>query len=556
MVSILERVKRGVVVGDGGYLLELERRGYVDSGSDREKVGTGKGSGQYTPEVAIEAPDALRGLHREFLAAGAQVLQALTFFGTREKLGRAGFGEQTEAINTAAVRLAREVAGDSALVAGSVSRTQLFEREGPSTAAHVRDLLNEQIQLLKAAGVDFLILETFFHLEEMRIGLECAAASGLPVMATMSFRPTTERCSDGHTPAECARQMAGGGAALVGANCEQEPARMLPILRAMREAVGGRVGIAAQPAAFRTTDPTPCFTKLPQFPARLPYVRPARQARRDQLCRRLLRLQRRLPAGSGSGCRRPARCFRGSMMHVTVYPSAGEASRAAAEVLAGWLADARTLVVAGGNSPRELYRLVALRRSTLGRFSVFTLDEYLGVPVEHPGTCANQLRREVADAWGIPAERFHGLSSRREDGLASIAEHERKLAALGGIDAVVLGLGRNGHLGFNEPGSPSDSPGRVVDLTPTSISANAEWFGGAHAPAHGVTLGLGTLLAARRVLLVAFGSAKADAVYNTVAAAPNESCPGSWLQGHPEAHLFLDSAAASRLPSSSYRRVE
>jgi betaine-homocysteine S-methyltransferase len=275
--SILDRVKQGVVVGDGGYLLELERRGYVDSGSDREKVGTGKGSGQFTPEVAIENPDALSGLHREFLNAGAQVLQALTFFGTREKLGRAGFGEQTEAINAAAVRLAKEVAGDAALVAGSVSRTQLFEREGPGAAGHVRDLLNEQIQLLMAAGVDFLILETFFHLEEMRIGLECAAASGLPVVAFMSFRPTTEKCSDGHTPAECAKRMADGGAALVGANCEQEPARMLPILRAMRAAVGDRAGIAAQPAAFRTTDQTPCFTKLPQFPDDLETIQVSRQ---------------------------------------------------------------------------------------------------------------------------------------------------------------------------------------------------------------------------------------------------------------------------------------
>ena len=89
--------------------------------------------------MAVENPDALRGLHREFLAAGAQVLQALTFFGTREKLDRAGFGGQTEAINAAAVRLAKEVAGDAALVAGSVSRTQLFEREGPGAAGHVRD---------------------------------------------------------------------------------------------------------------------------------------------------------------------------------------------------------------------------------------------------------------------------------------------------------------------------------------------------------------------------------------------------------------------------------
>src|ERR1700675_3940187 len=120
MKSMLTLLKEGVVLGDGGYLIELERRGYVDSGSGREQVGTGRGSGQYTPEVAIEHPDALRELHREFLTAGAQVLQALTFFGTREKLSRAGYGAQTEAINEAAVQIAREVAGDTALVAGSI----------------------------------------------------------------------------------------------------------------------------------------------------------------------------------------------------------------------------------------------------------------------------------------------------------------------------------------------------------------------------------------------------------------------------------------------------
>src|SRR5262245_61390496 len=146
-------------------------------------------------------------------------------------------------------------------------------------------------------------------------------------------------------------------------------------------------------------------------------------------------------------------------MHVTVYPSADRASRAAADVLAGWLTDARTLVVAGGNSPRELYRLVADRRPAIDHLHVFTLDEYLGVPVEHPGTCANLLRQEVADAWGAPADRFHWRSSRVEDAPASITEHEGKLAAQGGVDAIVLGLGKNGHLGFNEPGSPPDSPG-------------------------------------------------------------------------------------------------
>ena len=263
--NILELVaKQGIVLGDGGYLIELERRGWVDSGSGREKVGTGKGSGQFTPEVAIEHPDALRELHREFLNAGSQVLQALTFFGTREKLNRAGYGEQTESINTAAVRIAREVAGEKALVAGSVSRTQLFEREGPSAAGHVRDLISEQVRLLTAAGVDFLILETFFHLQEMLVAIECSRASGLPIVATMTFRPTLLQCSDGHSPADCARAMADAGAAVVGVNCEQEPDRVLAITREMRKAVG--VPIAAQPAAFRTTDAIPCFTRLPQFP--------------------------------------------------------------------------------------------------------------------------------------------------------------------------------------------------------------------------------------------------------------------------------------------------
>jgi betaine-homocysteine S-methyltransferase len=272
--NILDLLKDTVVLGDGGYLLELERRGYVDSGSGREKVGTGRGSGQFTPEVAIENPEALAELHREFLNAGSQVLQALTFFATRAKLTRAGYGQETEKINRAAVKIAHSVAGDRALVAGSVSRTQLFESEGPSAAAHVRDLLVEQIALLLDVGVDFLILETFFRLDEMLIALECARGKGVPVMATMSFRPVTSRNTDGYSPAECARILASEGADLVGANCEQEPGRMLPILRAMRDATTAI--IAAQPAAFRTTDETPSFTRLAQFPDGLETIQIAR----------------------------------------------------------------------------------------------------------------------------------------------------------------------------------------------------------------------------------------------------------------------------------------
>lgn len=274
MKPITELLQQGVVLGDGGYLIELERRGYVDSGSGREKVGTGRGSGQFTPEVAIENPDALRELHREFLGAGSNVLQALTFFGTREKLNRAGYGSDTERINATAVKLAKEVAGDKALVAGSVSRTQLTEREGMESLGKSRDHIAEQIRLLKDAGVDFLILETFFHLAEMKIALECAAAAGLPAVATMSFRPLITKCSDGHTPAECAKVMADLGAIAVGANCEQNPKRMLSLLREMRAATN--VPLAAQPSAFQTTEECHSFTRLPAFPDDLETIQVSR----------------------------------------------------------------------------------------------------------------------------------------------------------------------------------------------------------------------------------------------------------------------------------------
>jgi betaine-homocysteine S-methyltransferase len=279
MKNIASLLKDGVVLGDGGYLIELERRGYVDSGSRREKVGTGKGSGQFTPEVAIEHPEALSQLHREFLNAGSQVLQALTFFGTREKLSRAGYGADTERINAAAVKIAKEVAGSRALVAGSVSRTQLTEREGMESLGKSRDHLAEQIRLLKDAGVDFLILETFFHLAEMKIALECAADAALPAVATMSFRPLITQCSDGHTPADCARIMADCGAIAVGANCEQEPGRMVSLLRDMRAAVNAP--LAAQPAAFRTTSQCHSFTRLPAFPDDLETIQVSRDEFRD-----------------------------------------------------------------------------------------------------------------------------------------------------------------------------------------------------------------------------------------------------------------------------------
>src|SRR5215469_7299100 len=157
--GILERLRDGVVIGDGGYLLELEKRGYVKAGP-------------FTPEVAVEHPEALRQLHREFLRAGSEVLQTCTFYASEEKLRTAGYAGQVEQINRAAVRVARGVAGEDALVAGNLSLTWQYEPDNASAASRVLDLFRRQVLLQMEEGVDFFIAETFHYLGEASLALQ------------------------------------------------------------------------------------------------------------------------------------------------------------------------------------------------------------------------------------------------------------------------------------------------------------------------------------------------------------------------------------------------
>src|SRR5688572_4715613 len=189
-------------------------------------------------------------------------------------------------------------------------------------------------------------------------------------------------------------------------------------------------------------------------------------------------------------------------MNLKVFPSAAEANRAAADWLGEMLSNPAThnVMVAAGNTPLELYRLVGERRLNLAHLNVFALDEYVGVPLDEPRNCGNLLRRTVAEAWGIPPRQFHAVSSLEQNALASVREHERRIDEAGGIDVIILGLGQNGHLGFNEPGSKEDSTGRLLDLEPISIEANRKWFGGDYAPSKGITVGLKTILGARHIL--------------------------------------------------------
>jgi glucosamine-6-phosphate deaminase len=236
-------------------------------------------------------------------------------------------------------------------------------------------------------------------------------------------------------------------------------------------------------------------------------------------------------------------------MNFSMHSTAEVANVAAADSLAGWLTapTTRTVMVAAGNTPIVLYRRISERGLKLSHLSVFALDEYVGVPPDEPRNCANLLRRCVQQAWGIPSAQFHTVSSLEAEAQASVLEHERKITRAGGLDVIILGLGQNGHLGFNEPGSAEDSVGRLLDLEKVSIEANRKWFGGDYAPPEGVTVGLRTILAARHVLLLACGSHKAAAVKAMVEGPRGLHCPASLLQGHPDTRLFLDEAAAALL---------
>jgi glucosamine-6-phosphate deaminase len=239
-------------------------------------------------------------------------------------------------------------------------------------------------------------------------------------------------------------------------------------------------------------------------------------------------------------------------MNVRVFLDAEQATRATADWLIGELESraTRNIMVAGGNTPLALYAEVARRRPSLSHLSVFALDEYVGVPLEEPLNCANLLRRSVVEAWGIREDQYQYLSSIEAAASHSIQQHEQRICAAGGLDLVVLGLGRNGHIGFNEPGSEADCEGRIVQLDETSIEANREWFHGRFAPHLGVTTGLKTLLEARTVLLLAFGAAKARAVAAMLDGPQTSACPASFLQRHSNLRLvFDDSAKAGRQKS-------
>jgi betaine-homocysteine S-methyltransferase len=242
--GLLERLEAGPVICAEGYLFELERRGYVQAGP-------------YVPEVVLDHPEVVAQLHRDFVHAGSDVVEAFTYYGHREKLKVIGKEEILEPLNRQALSLAKEVALESgALLAGNICNTNVYEAEDAESHRLVRQAFEEQVGWAADAGVDFIIGETFGWLGEALMGLETIRSAGVPAVITIAVH-RDPRMREGATIPEACRQLEQAGAAVVGMNCIRGPASMMPVLEQVRAAVSCHV--AALPVPYRTIPERPGF---------------------------------------------------------------------------------------------------------------------------------------------------------------------------------------------------------------------------------------------------------------------------------------------------------
>ena len=217
------------------------------------------------------------------------------------------------------------------------------------------------------------------------------------------------------------------------------------------------------------------------------------------------------------------------------------------------------LGLATGSSPTGIYASLAARVAAgeldVGRASGFALDEYVGIPLEHPESYASVIHRDVVVPLGMDPSKVRVPDGRAADVEAAVVDYEQAIAAAGGIDIQILGIGANGHIGFNEPTSSFASRTRIKTLAPQTRADNARFFDDpSQVPTHCLTQGLGTILDAHEVVLVAQGSAKAAAVAGMVEGPLSAMCPGSALQLHPHATIVVDEAAAALLQLADYYR--
>jgi glucosamine-6-phosphate deaminase len=240
---------------------------------------------------------------------------------------------------------------------------------------------------------------------------------------------------------------------------------------------------------------------------------------------------------------------------LVVFCDSSAASEAAADVVSTVVRGKPDAVISlpTGTTPLGMFDILAARAARaeldVSGITVFCLDEYVGVTVEDPNSLTRWLRDGFLNRIGINPDQLHSLPVTADDLVAAAAGYEEAIASSGGLDLAVLGLGPNGHIGYNEPGSSADSRTRVIDLTPESRSqASAYWEGVVPIPDRAMTMGVATLLEARQIVLLVIGEAKAGMLRRTLEESMSADVPASWLRkAGPRLTVIADEAAARDL---------
>ncbi|MDN6124749.1 MAG: glucosamine-6-phosphate deaminase [Brevibacterium sp.] len=221
---------------------------------------------------------------------------------------------------------------------------------------------------------------------------------------------------------------------------------------------------------------------------------------------------------------------------------------------------APVLGLATGSSPLSVYDELTRRHERQGlsfaEVRAFMLDEYVGLPASHPQSYRNVIDTELVSRVDFAEDAVHGLDGMAEDLVAASSDYDHAIAEAGGIDLQILGIGTDGHIAFNEPGSSLASRTRVKTLAHQTRIDNARFFDGNvdRVPQHCLTQGLGTIMEARHLVLIATGGHKAEAVHQMVEGPISSMWPATVMQMHPHATVLVDDAAASRLQLGDYYR--
>jgi len=232
-----------------------------------------------------------------------------------------------------------------------------------------------------------------------------------------------------------------------------------------------------------------------------------------------------------------------------------ELSKKAADIIADAIRAKPNIILglATGGTPvgcyRELIRMCKEKGLDFSRVTTFNLDEYLGLPPTHPQSYRYFMNENLFNHVNIKAKNTHVLDGLTKDPQRTCQEYEKAIKAAGGIELQLLGIGANGHIAFNEPGSPFDSRTGVVKFSKQTIKDNARFFESIdEVPRQALSMGIGTIMEAKKTLLLATGARKADAVVKSAKGPITTDVPASILQKHPHCTFIVDEAAASKLP--------